>query len=425
MIKVYLVGGAVRDTLLGLEPKDRDYCVVGSSPEEMLSLGFKEVGKDFPVFLHPVTGDEYALARTERKVGIGYKGFECSWEGVTLEEDLYRRDLTINSIAIEVNPENVLETIGDHIDPCNGMYDIENKILRPTSIHFMEDPVRLLRAARFLARYKDFSPDVSLITKGIDMEHSGELDNLVPDRVWKELEKTLHEPHPERFFEFLIEFNIPFMEIFSYMKATVEGNLWHQEDNVFVHTMMVLKHANETWCDHEINFACLMHDVAKPICYSERGNGHGHDNEGISLIEDWCTTYKVPNNYRDLAKIVCEQHQKIHSILGRGTNRGAKPKSIMKIFEQTSALTKPERFNKLLKACESDSKGRISVNVTEDYAQAEYLLKCLEAVLSLDTKTISKEMLAKGKKGVMIGEEIRVQRINKIRGVQNKWEHQN
>ena len=424
-MRIYIVGGYCRDTLLGLQPKDRDFVVVGSSPAEMLSLGFTQVGKSFPVFLNE-HGEEFALARTERKVGVGYNGFDTDWNGVTLEEDLYRRDLTINSISREVDTKSLLADdtinfVGDYIDPYKGIEDIKDKILRPVSKYFSYDPVRLLRAARFLSRYEGFTVSDSLMKAGIALEHSGELDALVPDRVWKETEKVLGYKHPERYFEFLLKFNMLFMEVFSYMEATVEGNLWHQEKNVFVHSMMVLKHANATWSDPEVNFACLLHDIAKSACYAERGNGHGHDAEGVVMIEEWCKQWKVPNNYKDLAKIVCEQHQKVHSVFGRGSNGWVKPKSIMKMFEQTSALSKPERFSKMLKACESDSFGRISDNVAIDYPQRAYLEECLQATLDLDTKGISKNLLAKGKKGCMIGEQIRVARIDAIRKVYNEW----
>lgn len=414
-MKIYLVGGFVRDTLLELQPKDKDYVVVGSSPEEMLSKGFVEVGKDFPVFLHPETKDEYALARTERKVGLGYKGFDCDWKGVSLDDDLFRRDLTINSIAKDI------ET-GAVIDPFNGLSDLENKVLRPVSEYFKEDPIRLLRVARFLARYGEgWIVCQSIVQMGMEMEHLGELDNLVPERVWMETEKALKEPYPHLYFEFLLQFNFPFMETFQYMKTTTENNPYHQESDVFVHTMMVLKHASKNLNDPEVNFSVLLHDIAKPICYAERGNAHGHDKEGVSLVESFCKQWKVPNNYRDLAKIVCEQHQRIHTVMGRGQNNWSRPKSIMKVFEETSALYKPERFKKLLKACESDSKGRIGLSANDDYIQRRYLEECLDNVLSLDTKEISQTMLTNSKSGIIIGQKIREERIRKIREVQNKW----
>lgn len=425
-MKVYLVGGAVRDIIMGNSPKDYDFVVVGSSVEEMLSKGYTQVGKDFPVFHHPITKDEYALARVERKVGVGYKGFECDWEGVTLEEDLFRRDLTMNSIALEVDvisSETLGEivTVGTYIDPFNGVKDIKDRIIRPTSKHFSEDPVRALRVGRFLARYPDFRPSWRLVNKIISMNKIGSFSSLVPDRVWKEMSRALSEKEPSYFFDFLLLTNAPFMEVFKEMSNTVEDNPYHQEADVFLHTYMVLDHASSTWNDPEINFACLLHDIAKPKCYQERGNAHGHDGEGVSMIEEWCTQWKVPNSYKTLAKITCEHHQKIHSVFGRGSNSFVKPKTIMKMFESTSAFSKPERFVKMLKACESDSKGRIGIGADKEYLQRVYLEECLSEVVALDTKAISSKLLSEGKSGVIIGEVIRQERIKCIRVVQNKW----
>lgn len=426
-MKVYLVGGSVRDILLGLEPKDYDFVVTGATLEDFKY--WEQVGKDFPVFLEPTHKWEVALARTERKVGKGYTGFETTWEGVTLEEDLSRRDLTVNSMAIEVDCEETRligfpVAIGGVVDPFGGMRDLKDKILKPTTKAFKEDPIRLLRVARFLARYgSEWKVDQSGITYGMEMEHSGELDSLVPERVWLETEKALKEKYPCEYFKFLLQFYFPLMEIFSSMKTTVEDNPWHQESDVFVHTMMVLEHASKTWNDPEINFACLLHDIAKPICYAERGNGHGHDKEGVSLVKDFCKKWKVPNNYRDLAKITCEQHQRIHGVLGRDTNKMSRPKSIMKIFEETSALTKPERFKKMLKACESDSKGRIGLSANDEYIQRVYLEECLQAVLDFNPKPLTQKLLTQGKSGIIIGQEIRAARINEIRKVQNVWKN--
>jgi|TARA_A100001518_G_C1227176_1_gene79540 tRNA nucleotidyltransferase (CCA-adding enzyme) len=209
-MKTYLVGGSIRDKLLGLEPKDNDFVVVGCSPQDMLDKGFKMVGKDFPVFIHSVSGDEYALARKERKIGRGYYGFECEWEGVTLEEDLSRRDLTINAMAQEVvvDDNGKFEVVGGLVDPFGGVLDLTNKYLRETTNSFSEDPLRILRVARFLARYKDFQVTPSLLEACKRVYISGELEYLTPERVWLEMEKALKENHPERFFEFLFKFNI-------------------------------------------------------------------------------------------------------------------------------------------------------------------------------------------------------------------------
>ena len=413
-MKVYLVGGAVRDKLLGKEPKDKDYVVVGSTPDEMLNLGYKQVGADFPVFLHPDTGEEYALARKERKTSEGYNGFECDWEGVTLEEDLSRRDLTINSMAQDI-------ITGEIIDPFGGQKDLEDKILRPTTEAFKEDPLRVLRAARFYARYISFTASDELLKMCKSVENSGELENLVPERVWLETAKALKEEEVSRYFEFLVNYKMPFTKIFRSMKHTVEDNPYHQEANVFIHTMMVAGIAHALWKESDTTFACLLHDIAKPYCYMEFGNGHGHDDLGVDMVEEWCTTFRVPKKYKDLAKIVCKQHQKIHTVLGRGSNNFARPKSIMKLFEDTAAINNPERFSKVLKVCQADSIGRVGISCRDEYHQRPYLEECLKAAISVDTKKISASMLEQGKKGTLIGEAIRVARIDAIRGVQVLW----
>lgn len=424
-VRYYAVGGYVRDKILGFEPKDVDFVVVNSSPEYMLSLGFKSVGNGFEVFIHPVTGDEYALARKERKIGEGYYGFECEWEGVTLEEDLSRRDLTINAIAQEVvvDENGAFEVVGELIDPFGGVLDITNKYLRPTTESFKEDPLRVLRLARFMSRYPDFTPTEECFEYTMELSHKDELNKLTPERVWLETEKALKEGHPEKYFEYLTKWchGFEFVKIFRDMQYTVENNPYHQESDVFCHTMMVLKHAAENWNDPEINFSCLLHDFAKPECYRERDNAYGHDVAGVPMIEEFCKKWKVPNNYRDIAKIVCEQHQNIHTVTGRDKNNWSRPKSIMKIFEQSGAERNPERFLKVLKACESDAKGRIGLSANDYYKQIDYLEDCLEAVINLDTKSISSKLLESGKSGITIGLEIRAAKINEIRKVQKIW----
>ncbi len=424
-MKVYLVGGAIRDRLLGLEHKDNDFVVIDTSPEEMIEKGFSLVGKDFPVFIHPITGDEYALARVERKIGKGYKGFECDWEGVTLEDDLSRRDLTINAMAqeVEVYKDGDFEVVGGLIDPFGGLLDLTNKYLRETTNSFDEDPLRVLRVARFLARYSDFKVSPSLREACKRVYISGELNTLTPERVWLETEKALKEKYPQKYFEFLVEYDFPFMKHFRNMVLTVENNLYHQEDNVFIHSMMVLRHASENWNDTEINFAALLHDINKPDCYKQYGSGHGHDKAGVPQIEEFCKQWKVPNNYRDIAKIVCEQHQRIHTVMGRDQNNWSRPKSVMSIFEQSGAERNVERFLKVLKACESDAKGRIGLSANYDYLQRHYLEDCLYAVTSLDKKSISRKLLENGKSGEVIGLEIRSAKIAAIRKVQNEWKN--
>mgnify|MGYP005987121879 CR=1 FL=1 len=432
-MEVYIVGGWVRDKLLGLEPKDADFVVVGCSPQDMLDKGFKEVGKDFPVFIHPVTGDEYALARVERNVAQGYKGFECTWEGVTLEDDLERRDLTINAMCypVEVYRDGSFNITGGLVDPFNGKVDLDNKVLSPVTDSFMEDPVRCLRAARFLSKYPEFKPSLYLTSMCTELKASGELESLVPERVWLETEKALNTNNPSIYFTFLQKYNVLGTNVKG-MQNTVEQNIHHPEENVWEHTSMVMDYAAKTYRDSEINFACFMHDFGKEYCYTTYGKGFGHENEGLRFIEDFCDKFKAPNRYRELALLVCEHHQRVHSAIGRGANKGMTPKSIMNLFEKTKAEVKSGRFEKILKCCIADSKGR-GLSVSEEYTltkeyflskhyhQADYLLECLQAAKSVDTKVISGKLLANGKSGQTIGLEIRAAKIYAIRGVYNEW----
>lgn len=425
-VTIYLVGGFVRDHFMGREPNDKDYVVVGSSPDEMLSMGFLQVGKDFPVFLHPETKDEYALARTEKKVGLGYDGFEYEWEGVTLEEDLSRRDLTINAIAWDCSRD-----LGKIYDPFNGRQDIKNKVLRPVSTAFKEDPLRCLRAARFMAQFPDFSGDVEGMLYSYCEELEYELCNtLTPERVWLETVKAMKTEQPSNYFLWLSQFGLfPEYTSLTHCPQRVDH---HPEYWVGTHTDMVMDYSAEVWNDPEIVFACLTHDFGKPICWEKFENAHGHEVEGIPFIEDFCDRYKVPNSYRGLATQTCEYHTKVHGLFGRNNQSWTRPKSIMKLFEDTGALKHPTRFKKMLKACEADAKGRgkefhgdstktIEYYLKQPYNQRPYLEECLDVLLSLDTKDISARMVLDGKKGTLIGEAIRVAKIDKIREVQNKW----
>ena len=439
MLKYYLVGGSCRDTLLNADSKDYDFVVTGATQEDFKD--WQMVGKDFPVYLEPTHGWEVALARTERKNGTGYKGFTVECNGVTLEEDLSRRDLTINSIAIEVDFEaSVLYgepiTIGTWIDPYNGLKDIKDKTLRHTTPSYAEDSLRVLRTARFMAKFGQdwvIAPETKLLMDEIYL--SGELKHLTPERVWAETEKALSETWPSLYFETLR----PYESIFPYsqdMYLTKVVNDHHPEPDVFSHCKMVMDVA-ATYCDPEIVWAAYCHDIAKPKCFVERGVLHGHEAEGVPLVEEMCTKYKIPNRYRELALIVTKFHGKVHNALGRGTNKGMKPKSIMSLFEATGALKKPERFLKVLKACRSDARGRglpyspdektRTYFLLKDYPQLQYLTECLEAVLSSETKSICKsistKLLQEGKSGVSIGLEIRAAKIKAIRGVYNKWDN--
>lgn len=431
MSKTYLVGGACRDILLGRTPKDYDYVIVGSNQEEMLSKGFKKVGADFDVYLHPVTGDEFALARTERKSGTGYNGFETNCEGVTLEEDLLRRDLTINSIGIEVDYETTMQIgepvlVGTWIDPFNGRQDIKDKVLRHTSEAFRDDAVRVLRIARFMARFGDtWSIHRDTITLMDEIYYSEELLSLQPDRVWKETEKALNTQNPSLYFEVLANYGI--FPMTSNMMVLCEDNPHHPESSLWKHTAMVMDHAAQTWNDPEVTWAAYCHDYGKYYTYSIYDNGHGHEKAGIPYIKEISYTVRVPNKFKELALLVCEHHQRIHSSLGRGTNKGMRPKSIMKLFEATAAMKKPDRFEKILKCCISDARGRgatqeqIKEFEANPYPQADYLRECLQAVINTDTKSVSKSLLSQGKEGKVIGLEIRAARIKSIRRVYNSW----
>ncbi|QCQ64653.1 tRNA nucleotidyltransferase [Rheinheimera phage vB_RspM_Barba31A] len=415
-MKIYLVGGAVRDMLMGLEPKDRDYVVVGSSPEEMVSLGYKQVGLDFPVFLHPITGEEYALARTERKVGVGYNGFETAWKDVTLEEDLLRRDLTINAIAYDLE-NNV------YIDPYNGIADIQAKLLRPVSEAFKEDPIRVLRAGRFLARYPDFRPSHKLIQYSWDVVD--EIKHCSAERLWLEIEKAISEIKPSSFFKWVSDFYI--FPILSQMKSTPQPEEHHPEIWTDVHTYMVMDYAAKTFNNPVVTFAAFCHDFGKPIMHQKYGKLHGHEEAGVELIHEFCDTWKVPNNYRDLAVISSKYHTKVHSCLGRGGNGALKANTMMKMLEDTRAIQQPERFEMFLNVCISDARGRgytpeqIKEYESKPYPQADFIRECLQAVLSLDTKQITLPALQSGKQGAIIGELVRSTRIAEIKKIQNKW----
>lgn len=344
----YLVGGAVRDKLLGLEPKDLDYLAVGYTAEEMKTLGFLQVGKDFPVFLHPKTKYEYALPRRERSTGQGYKDFSFEIDNVSIEEDLSRRDLTINAIALSPN--------GELIDPYGGKDDLENKILRHTSEAFQEDPLRVLRIARFRARYPQFK--VAEDTKKLVFTMKDSLNFLTKERIFKELEKALSEQSPELFFITLFELgvlDVVFPEI--YQMTTVEHrNKYHMEGSVFNHSMLVLKMASQLSEDPIVRFGALYHDIGKVSSYKETGKFHGHDSyERVSSeLEKVKERYRVPNKYISIALSAAVNHHKIYSINGKMKN-----KSIVRMLTSKLWPKKEADVMRILTIAESDSFGRI------------------------------------------------------------------
>ena len=349
-MKIYLVGGAVRDTLLGFEPKERDWVVVGATPEQLKSQGYKQVGKDFPVFLHPKTREEYALARTERKTAPGYHGFAIHAEpGVTLEEDLLRRDLTVNAIA--------QTTDGQLIDPFNGLQDLANKLLRHVSPAFSEDPIRILRVARFAARFAHLGFNIAPETMQLmqDMSNAGEVDALVAERVWIETERALGEKSPARFFEVLrdcgaLEKLFPEIER---LFGVPQPEKHHPEIDTGVHTLMVLEQAARLSSDTSVRFAALVHDLGKGTTPKEQWPKHiAHEERGVPLVETLCQRLRVPKSYRELAVAVTRYHLHYH--------RAAelKPATLLKLFNAVDAFRRPERFELFILACEADSRGR-------------------------------------------------------------------
>lgn len=400
--QVYLVGGAVRDKLLRIDSSDNDFVVVGETVENMLALGYLPVGADFPVFLHPKTKDEYALARTERKVGVGYAGFVTEADtSVSLEQDLARRDLTINSIA--------MNSTGQLIDPYHGQQDLKQKILRHTTEAFAEDPVRVLRVARFLARFgPEWSIHPSTIALIKSMHEAGELQHLVAERVWKEMEKALMEPYPSLFFETLIEFDL-FPELQA-MQNVPQPKQHHPEGDVFIHTMLVLQRAADLNFDLPTRFAALTHDFGKPVAFEQQGNLHGHEALGVSVIEEFCERLRIPNKLKAIGTLMSENHTKCHKI------RELKPATVHRfMIEKMNALKQPERFVQFVNACVCDSQGRGPTMVTKPYPQAEIARRYLTALQAMDSKQIIKEAISIGKSGVELGEYLRIAQIECLR----------
>ena len=400
--QVYLVGGAVRDKLLNIKSKDNDYVVIGETPKTMESLGFVPIGSDFPVYLHPKTKEEYALGRTERKSGKGYTGFVVDASPtVTLEEDLARRDLTINSMALDEH--------GNIIDPFNGQTDLQNKTLRHTTEAFVEDPVRVLRIARFLARYgSDWRIHPSTYALMRELKNKGELNHLVPERVWLETEKALGEKHPELYFEALQGLGI-FPELERMVNVPQPAN-HHPEGDVFVHTMLVLRRAADLNFNLEARFAALTHDFGKALSFKKHGNLRGHEREGVAVIEAFCERLKVPNRFRDIGVLTSDNHTLCHTV------DQLKPQTIHKlIVTNLNALVYPERFIAFTQACQCDAQGRGETLVDKPYPQATKLRAIHTELQKMDKKQVVQDALKNGKKGPEIGEEVKLAEINCIK----------
>lgn len=401
-MEVYLVGGAVRDKLLGLPVHEYDWVVVGATPEQLLSQGYQQVGRDFPVFLHPKTHDEYALARTERKSGAGYIGFVCHAEpDVTLEQDLLRRDLTINAIAQDQQ--------GNLYDPYHGKQDLENRILRHVSPAFREDPLRILRLARFAARYANLGFVIAPETQELisQMVTDGELTTLTPERVWKETEKALSTASPQVFFQVLRNcgaLSVLFPEI-DKLFGIPAPEKWHPEIDTGIHTMMALAEAAKLSDDISVRFATLCHDLGKGVTPPEKWPHHyGHGERGVPLILALSERIKVPSDLRDFAVIAARYHDLIHSI------SELKASTIVKLFDNIDVWRKPERLSKLILVSEADYKGRKGWQ-EQPYPQAEYLSQAYKIV----AQVTAQDVIAKGFTGAAIKQALYKHRITALK----------
>ncbi|MDP5205916.1 multifunctional CCA addition/repair protein [Alishewanella sp. SMS8] len=400
-MQIYLVGGAVRDQLLGYPFHERDWVVVGATPAELLSQGYQQVGKDFPVFLHPKTKEEYALARTERKAGSGYTGFTVyAAPDVTLEQDLARRDLTINAIA--------QDAAGNYIDPFHGRRDIEQKQLRHVSDAFVEDPLRVLRVARFYARYAHLGFTVAPETLALmtQLSQHGELTTLSAERVWVETAKALNTEQPAAYFQLLQQcgaLSVLMPELAAFW-GVPQPEKWHPEIDSGIHSLLVLQQAATLSQRLDIRFAALVHDVGKGLTpTAELPAHHGHEHRGLALITALCKRLRVPNDCRDLALLVCEYHQLIH----RAAELNAK--TVLKLFNAIDLWRKPERLSDILLCCTADLRGRTGFE-QEDYPPAMLLPKLAEAAMAVSAKAL----ITQGITGPAIKEALQQARLQAI-----------
>lgn len=400
-MQIYLVGGAVRDKLLNYPFHERDWVVVGASPEELTKENYRPVGKDFPVFLHPETGEEYALARTERKTGRGYHGFLFHTDpDVTLEQDLIRRDLTINAMAETTN--------GEIIDPFNGQTDLNNKILRHVSEAFTEDPVRILRTARFAARYHHLGFHIADDTLNLmrEMTLSGEADHLVAERVWKEIESALGEKNPQVFFETLQNcgtLNVIFPELEN-LFGIPQPEQHHPEIDTGIHSLMSLEQAARRTQDTTVRFAALVHDLGKGLTPKEEWPRHiGHERHSEKMIKQLCSRLRVPNHYKELACSVGFYHTQCHTALQ------LKPRTILKLLNSLDAFRQPEKLDLFLLACEADATGRTGFE-DNPYPQSQFLKEMYETASNVTAQPLLKQ----GVSGKALGEAIQKQRIERI-----------
>jgi tRNA nucleotidyltransferase (CCA-adding enzyme) len=403
-MKVYEVGGAVRDKLLGLPVTDRDFVVVGATPAEMLELGYRQVGRDFPVYLHPDSNEEYALARVERKVGAGHKGFAVNASAdVTLEDDLKRRDLTINAIACD--------DTGEIVDPYGGRDDLENRILRHVSAAFAEDPLRVLRVARFEARFKalGFSIAPSTLELMRKIAASGELSELSPERIWQETEKALATDHPQVFFATLRDCGAlaqVFPEI-DRLFGVPQPAKWHPEIDTGVHTLLALEQATKLSTKPEVRFAVLVHDLGKGTTPADQWPRHfGHEQRSVGLIDELCNRIRAPNRFLNLARSVARFHGSAHRI------EELRPSKMLELLTEIGALRDSAVLEDFIAACEADAKGRTGLE-NEPYAQGDLLRRALGGVTSISADAVADRSL----EGKAFGDALNALRVDAIRRV--------
>ena len=414
-MKIYLVGGAVRDQLLGLPVKDRDWIVVGAIPATLLSLGYQQVGKDFPVFLNPKTKEEYALARTERKSSAGYTGFICDFSPtITLEQDLIRRDLTINAMAQSEDCEI--------IDPYGGKQDLENRILRHISPAFSEDPLRVLRVARFAARYHSLGFKIASETLALmaELAQSGELQHLTAERVWLETEKALNEKNPEIYFETLHKtgaLSVLFPEIDA-LYGVPNPVKHHPEVDSFIHTMLVLKQAvnltenNPILNKSAVRFAAICHDLGKALTPQNILPHHyGHEQAGIKPTRTLCKRLKVPSYFQELAELTCEFHTHIHKAFE------LRAETVITLFNRFDVWRKPQRFQEFLQVCLADTRGRTGFE-NKDYPQIDYINQLLQAANEVDVQ----QVIADGFEKQEIRNELTKRRILAVKQTKTNYQ---
>ena len=412
-MQVFVVGGAVRDALMGQSVNDRDWVVVGSTPEAMSTQGYVPVGKDFPVFLHPQTREEYALARTERKTARGYKGFAVQADpSVTLEEDLARRDLTVNAMAV---PEALAHAAPDAwagliVDPYGGQADLNHKVLRHVTDAFAEDPVRILRVARFAARFADFSVADDTMALMRRMVDNGEADHLVPERVWQELARGLMSAKPSRMFEVLRECGL--LEVLlpelDRLWGVPQRPEYHPEIDTGVHMMLVMDMTAHLNMPLPVRVACLMHDLGKGTTPADVLPRHiGHEGRSVKLLQQVCERLRVPNDCKELAEVVAREHGNIHR------SGELKAEAVMRLLERCDAIRQPQRFAMVLEACECDARGRQGFEEAA-YPQAARLQQAQKAALSVETAPIAQAAAAQGLKGPQIGEQIFKARVKAV-----------